>query len=78
MASPDALLIAQTAKTWGRSPSDYLEVVDPVLRYAVDEAIAMRFAIAQAEARKVKGKGALPVGQRYETPGEILASVKVN
>ena len=70
-------MLARTAQAWGRSPSEYLEVDDPVLRYAVDEAVAMRLAIA-TDQRKPVGKGTLPPGQRYETPGEILANVLVN
>jgi hypothetical protein len=49
-------------------------VSDPVVAYAVDEAVALRLLFdEQARAQGSKARGTIPPGQRYETPDEVLS-----
>lgn len=44
-----------------------LQIEDPVVALALDEAVALRLAIDEAEARKAPGQGSIPDGQEYES-----------
>jgi hypothetical protein len=50
-------------------------VSDPVIAYAVDEAVAFRMQAAESEAKsRRKLRGEIPAGQRYESVDEVLAT----
>lgn len=51
-------------------------MADPVVAYAVDEAVALRLLFDEQAARaRSKLKGQIPSGQRYETAADIAAPV---
>ena len=52
MASPQGELLAHTARTWGQRPSAMLGLTDPVVAYALDEALALVLRIREMEARQ--------------------------
>ena len=64
-----------TGRTFGRLPSELLGVVDPVVAYAVDEAVALRLKFDGERARDAaSGKGTIGPDERYETIGDVYAS----
>lgn len=64
-----------TAKMFGTRPSELLGLADPVVALALDEAVALRVIYEERRAQTKPGKGAIPPGQRYETPGEALSGL---
>jgi len=61
---------------FGQRPSSLLEVSDPVVALALDEALAVRVLLDDARRHKEASSsvpGMLPDGQRYETPSEALS-----
>lgn len=78
VASPAAISIGLTAKMFGQRPSSLLDVHDPVVALALDEAVALRLTYAEQAQRSSKAKGDIPPGQRYETTEEALEGALVN
>lgn len=70
--------LALTGKAFGKLPSELIGVPDPVIAYAVDEALALRLLFDEQAARRKKSKGSIPDGQRYETPADIAAAARAN
>lgn len=68
--SPGALMLGLTAQTFGQSPAkDYLGIGDPVVAYALDEAIALRLLFDRQPKRALRGS--IPAGQVYEQAGMV-------
>jgi len=74
VAGSTATLVGLTAKTFGTRPSVLLGVPDPVVAYALDEAIALRLLFDEQRARQDPSKGSIPAGQRYEQPGDMIGA----
>lgn len=51
-----------------------LGVPDPVVAYAVDEAVALRLLFDEQRARAPKKKGSIPDGQRYEQSVDMIGA----
>lgn len=60
-----------TAKTFGARPSELLGLSDPVVAYAVDEAVAIRLRADEQRAEQAAGKGSIDPNQRYETAADL-------
>ena len=66
--SDEGYLCAISARTWGTRPSELLGIGDPVVGYAVDEALAIRLVLGKDSARK--DRQPLPA-EAYEQVGRI-------
>ena len=70
--------MALTAQKFGCRPSSLAGIEDPVVAYALDEALAVRLAANEAEARERRGKGTIPTGQQYESWQDAISEGRVN
>lgn len=67
VASDEGLRCGLAARTWGTRPSTMLGIVDPVVAYAIDEALALRLILLS----KTKSKRDPLPAEFYEQPGFI-------
>ena len=72
--------VARTADRWGSRPSQLLGIGEPVVAFAVDEALAIRLQLAELEAqdearrraqRRKAPDDVLPDGLRFERPEDV-------
>jgi hypothetical protein len=61
--------MARACERFGILPSQRLEIVDPVVAQAVDEALHAR--LLEIELRSAKGPTHNEQGQAYETPEDV-------
>ena len=68
MESEEALLLAARARAFGGDPSSRLTISDPVVAYALDDALFHRLIAAQPSK---PGAEKLPPGTRYESVSDL-------
>lgn len=75
MASPEGLALAVQADRWKVAPASLIGNLDPVVAYALNDALLHRLLAAEAEERrrsKNPSHGDIPPGQVYESVTDIV------
>lgn len=70
IASDEGLRCAISARTWATRPSQLLGIAEPVVAYAVDEALALRLTLLQRRPAAASRKDPLPP-EYYERTGRV-------
>jgi hypothetical protein len=75
VTSDEGLMLALQAARWHVRPSSIVQVSEPLVALALDEALAERLAqreLEEARRRKNPSHGYIEPGTRYEEPADIV------